>query len=208
MQKSIRYLITNLQLFGEGDETPPAQEQEAQHESGAEDYIETIKQLKANTVPKQDFENLKKENKSLLSALIDGKVTPEMKQAMARESEPAENIEDLRKTLFAPDANVTNLAFTQAALKLRKALIEKDGPSADPFLGRFDPSISRSPAERAEERQNAEDTAARLQEIVDASNGDPNLFQGLLQGVLVDDPAVTMAIQKRKREEMQQKRRK
>lgn len=208
MQKIIRYLISNLQLFGEGDETPPAQEQEAKRESDAEGYIESIKQLKANSVPKDDYEKLKKENKSLLSALIDGKVTPEVEKALDRQKEPGTDVNKLRERLFSPDSNLSNLEFVRTTLELRKALMEKDGPEADIFLGKFDPSIARSPAEMAEEMQLADDTAKKLQEVVDASNGDPSLFQGLLQGVLVDDSAVLMAVQKRKNEAMKQKRRK
>lgn len=208
MQKIIRYLISNLQLFGEGDETPPTQEQEAKRESDAEDYIEGIKQLKANSVPKVDYEKLKKENKSLLSALIDGKVTPEVEEALNRQKEPGTDVNKLRERLFSPDSNLSNLEFVKTTLDLRKALMEKDGPEADIFLGKFDPSIARSPAEMAEEMQLADDTAKKLQEVVDASNGDPNLFQGLLQGVLVDDSAVLMAVQNRKKEAMKQRRRK
>lgn len=208
MQKRIRYLIKNLQLFADGDETPPAQEQEAKRESDAEDYIESIKQLKANSVPKDDYEKLKKENKSLLSALIDGKVTPEVEKALDRQKEPGTDVNKLRERLFSPDSNLSNLEFVRTTLELRKALMEKDGPEADIFLGKFDPSIARSPAEMAEEMQLADDTAKKLQEVVDASNGDPSLFQGLLQGVLVDDSAVLMAVQKRKNEAMKQRRRK
>ena len=208
MQKTLHYLIENLQLFAEdGDQIPPPGDDKP-GEPGAEDYIESIKQLKANSVPKEDFEKLKKENKSLLSALIDGKVTPDVEKALDMQREPGPDVNKLREKLFSPDANLSNLEFVKTTLELRKALMEKDGPEADIFLGKFDPSIARSPAEMAEEMQLADDTAKKLQEVVDASNGDPSLFQGLLQGVLVDDSAVLMAVQKRKNEAMKQRRRK
>lgn len=208
MQKTLHYLIENLQLFAEdGDQTPPPGDDKP-GETGAEEYIESIKQLKANSVPKDDYEKLKKENKSLLSALIDGKVTPEVEKAMDRQKEPGTDVNKLRERLFSPDSNLSNLEFVKTTLELRKALMEKDGPEADIFLGKFDPSIARSPAEMAEEMQLADDTAKKLQEVVDASNGDPSLFQGLLQGVLVDDSAVLMAVQNRKKEAMKQRRRK
>lgn len=208
MQKKLHYLIQNLQMFADDQEQqvpPPAEEPGV---PGPEDYIESIKQLKANSVPKEDFERLRKENKSLLSALIDGKVTPEIEKALKKEAEPGPDVAKLREKLFSPDSHLSNFEYIKTTLELRKELIDKGGPEADIFLGRFDPSISRSPAEMAEEMQLADDTAKKLQEIVDAANGDPNLFQGLLQGVLVDDPAITMGIQKRKKEEMQQRRRK
>ena len=133
-----------------------------QPENTAEDYIQAINELKAKSVDRSKYDELRAENKRLLDAVVNG-------QPVEREaSKPEENIDDLRHKLFSSEEQ-TNLEYITNVLKLRKALIESG--KEDPFV----PQGSKyNPTQADYEKANR--VAQVLQEMVDESNGDPNVF--------------------------------
>ena len=143
-------------------------------ESGQEnvdgqDYIEALKEMKLKTVPKEQYEKLKQENSQLLQTLVNGGSLP----AQETDEKPVD-LKELRKELFNPDCDLTNLEFVERALRLREEVIKQGG--IDPFLPvgehvRLTPEIIEG-AERA---------AEVFQECIDFAQGDSGVFTAELQ---------------------------
>ena len=55
-------------------------ESEQENVGADNDYIEAIKEMKANTVSKEDYNKLKEENKKLLQAVVNGETIELEKQ--------------------------------------------------------------------------------------------------------------------------------
>lgn len=145
-------------------------------ENNNEDYIEAIKDLRANTVSKEAYMKLKNENKRLISNLVEGNVENVPKKEEV-------DIGKLRKELFDRDAQKTNLDYVDKALKLREALIEKG--EKDPFL-----PWGKQIAPTNNDIECANKVANALQECVDYADGDPAVFNSELQRILNDTPAI------------------
>lgn len=131
------------------------------------DYIEAIKEMKQNSVTRAEYDKLKKENKQLLDALVDGK------EIETKIEEPVD-ITQLRKDLFNKDGHMSNLEYVSSALKLRDALIEKG--ERDPFLP-YGEKVTLT----AEHYDKADQVATVLQECVDFADGDSGIFTAELQ---------------------------
>lgn len=133
------------------------------------DYIETIKQLKENSVNKSEYEKLKAENQKLLKSIINGETV----DAPVTSAEP--DVNELRKTLYGGEGfEGTNLDFVKKSLELRNALLEKG--EQDPFL-----PIGREYTLEAKDYVQAEKVADILQECVDIADGNAHLFTMELQ---------------------------
>lgn len=127
-------------------------------------YLETIKQLKQNTVSKEAYDNLVAQNKQLLDAFVNGSDNP------SGESQEVEvvDVQKMRNELFGNN-DVVNLDFVDKSLKLRKAIIEQGGD--DPFVGK---GSKLTPTR--EDYEAAERTANILQEMVDNAQGNSDAF--------------------------------
>lgn len=143
-----------------------------QYETGksAAEYIEAIKEIKANSVPRDEFEALEKEKKDLLKALIEG---GQVKQQTANEKP---DIKALRAELFNEDNKLTNLEYAKKALALRSAVLEETGQ--DIFLP-YGANISPTPADS----EAAEKVANAFQSCIDYADGDSQLFTQELQRI-------------------------
>ena len=137
-------------------------------ESTEQNYIDTIKKLKENSVEKDKYNKVIEENKQLLKALTESR-PPEQK-----EEEPKVDIQKLRKELY-DGKGLTNLEYIEKTLALRQALLE-DGE---------DIFVKRTNATSAD-YERAEKTATILQECVDFAKGDTNSFNAELQRRLED----------------------
>ena len=126
------------------------------------DYIATIQQLKQNSVDKAKYDALRLENKKLLDAVVNGQTVEVQSQVQK------EDIQTLRNKVFNnPDQ--TNLEYITNALNLRNRLLEEG--YEDPFV----PQGSQISATKADYDM-ANKVATVLQEMVDESEGDPNVF--------------------------------
>ena len=143
-----------------------------QDETGksAAEYIEAIKEIKANSVPRDEFEALEKEKKDLLKALIEG---GQIDQQTAK-GKP--DIKALRAELFNEDNKLTNLEYAKKALALRAAVLEETGQ--DIFLP-YGANISPTPADS----EAAEKVANAFQSCIDYADGDSQLFTQELQRI-------------------------
>jgi hypothetical protein len=126
------------------------------------DYVAAIKELKQNSVDRSQYDALKAENKKLLNSIVNGQYVE------TEAPKPQVNIDDLRKKLFNNE-NQTNLEYVKNCLELRNALIERG--EHDPFV----PSGSQYNPTQAD-YEKADRVAKVLQEMIDDSDGDPNVF--------------------------------
>lgn len=135
-------------------------------ESTDQNYIDTIKKLKENSVEKDKYNKVIEENKQLLKALTESR-PPEQK-----EEAPKVDIQKLRKELYENEGKgLTNLQYIEKTLELRNALLEETG---EDFF------VKRTNATSAD-YERAEKTATILQECVDFAKGDTNSFNAELQ---------------------------
>ena len=130
-----------------------------------QNYIETIKNLRENTVSKEEYQRVLKDNKQLLETLMSG---GQVETPKPGKEEIDKSITDLRKQIKTGD-NMTNLEFTQAALKLRQQVLERDGK--DIFVS---PGKKYSPTK--DDYEAAQRVADIFQECVDEAEGDPSIF--------------------------------
>lgn len=137
------------------------------------DYVEAIKSLKQNSVSKADYDALRLENKKLLQAVVNGQtveVEPE---------EPEVDLSELRKNVF-DNPNQTNLEYVTNVLKLRDAVLEKEG--YDVFVPQ---SSQYSPTQ--DDIARAQRVAEQFKEMVDIADGNPNVFLNEFQRRVKDD---------------------
>jgi len=128
-------------------------------------YLETIKNLKQNTVSKEAYDNLVAQNKQLLDAFVNGSGNP---SGEPQEKAEVVDVQKMRNELFG-NTDMVNLEFVDKSLKLRKAVIEQGGD--DPFVGR---GSKLTPTR--EDYEAAERTANILQEMVDNAQGNNDAF--------------------------------
>lgn len=126
------------------------------------DYIEAIQTLKQNSVDKAKYDALRLENKKLLDAVVNGQTVEAQVQAQK------EDIQTLRNKVFN-NPNQTNLEYITNVLNLRNRLLEEG--QEDPFV----PQGTQISATQADYDM-ANKVATVLQEMVDESEGDPNVF--------------------------------
>ena len=138
-------------------------------------YIEAIKNLKASTVSKDEYEKLKAENKQLFDSLVNGQtIEAEV------EKEPID-VDAIRKHLFGNHGEDVKgpIDYMSNILTLREALMAKGEP--DPFYGGIkDPS--------PELVELAPRAAQIYQECLEEAHGDDGVFIALLQSRTQQEP--------------------
>ena len=132
-----------------------------------QDYISAINEIKKNSVTRESYEKLKKENKQLLDTLVSGK------ELEITKVEP-KDINKLRQELFNKDGSMSNLEYVSKALELRDALIENG--ERDPFLP-YGEKVNLT----AEHYDKAEQVASVLRDCVEFADGDSGIFTAELQ---------------------------
>lgn len=150
---------------------------EGQVEDENNQYIETIKELKENTVPKEKYKKLEEENRKLLENVINGQ--PGTNNAPVETIEQKkERIKALKEDLAqSQEKGFTNLEYTKKALELREAVIS---------LGKQDPFLPLNPTEL--DIQTANRVAEKLHDMVDEAKESPVIYRNLCSEVIRDDP--------------------
>ncbi len=147
----------------------------------ASTYIDNLKSLKESTVDKREYQKIVEENKRLSIALLNGEtISPEKK-----ESDSSPSIDELKEN-FRKE-NQTNLEFWKNTIQLRDALIENGDP--DPFLPKGHELIATD-----DDKVKANRVAEVVKNLIDESEGSPEVFNALLQKTLVDDPLLARKI--------------
>lgn len=154
----------------------PEEEENVVVEDNTNDYIAQIKNLKENSVSKDDYNKLKADNKKLIDALANG---TQLNEKVDSKIDAVENINNLRKKLFSKGNDLSNLEYCDTALQLRDALIEKG--MRDPFLP-FGHDVIATDSDI----ESANRVATIMKECIDYADGDSNIFTNELQRRSVD----------------------
>lgn len=154
----------------------PEEEENVVVEDNTADYIAQIKNLKENSVSRDDYDKLKADNKKLIDALangtqLEGKVEPKVSAV--------EKINECRKKLFSKGSDLTNLEYCKTAVELRDALIEKG--ERDPFL-----PFGHDVVATDSDYESANRVANVMKECIDYADGDSDIFTNELQRRTVD----------------------
>ncbi|MBO7209715.1 MAG: hypothetical protein J6V44_01720 [Methanobrevibacter sp.] len=162
---------------GGGDPKPEEKEKEKKPEPSNLELAKALKELKENSVSKEDYEKLQNENKELIAQVINGDGGSGNGQPTPEKAD----IKSLREELYGPKgADLSNLDFWKKTLELREAVIEQEG--YDPFLPH---GAKIKPNEQDVERANA--VAKTVQECIDKSEGSSEVFTALLQQETAND---------------------
>ena len=147
------------------DEEKLINETGEQVEDSTPDYLAAIKELKQNSVGREEYEKLKAENKKLIDAVVNGQPSQE-EQVVAHTKE---DIDRLRKELFNSDKDLSNLEYVTKAVELREALIENGEP--DPFI-----PVGHQISPTREDIEKAAMVAQVYKECIDYAEGDSEVF--------------------------------
>ena len=162
MKKPNHYIL-DLQMFAE-DQTAEQPKEEVDPNKNA---VEALKKLQENSVPKDKYEALEKQNKELWETAINGggksKGTPQKA-----------TIEDLREELYGSKRHpMTNLEYWTKTMDLRDMVMESG--AVDPMV----PSGNKVQA-TANDFLVADNIAKTMKELIKQADGDPDLFNSLL----------------------------
>ena len=150
---------------GEKNMPDETNQEQSQQQDPNQNYIETIQQLRNNTVAKEDYERLQKENKQLLETIVSGGRQEETKPT---KDDLTKSINELRKQ-FKSGETMTNLEFAKAALKMRQQVLERD--KRDIFVA---PGSKYTPDQA--DYAAAQRVADVFQDCIDVSEDDPEIF--------------------------------
>lgn len=145
------------------------------------DPVQAINELKQNSVSKEKYEAVIAERNKYLKALIDGNQVAE-----AQPKEPVD-VDALRKSLFNPDNELSNLEYAKKALQLRDALIDSEG--VDIFVGK---GSKLTPT--TEDYEEAQKVADAFQSCIEVADGDSEIFTRELMRITNDVAPLTKKI--------------
>lgn len=190
-KKHFYYLIENIQLFGE-DDTPADPPADPTDDDPTAKYLKAIEELKKNSVPKDELEKLKKENKALLESIVDGKDLPaSVLGSIDNTDSNQKRMGELREILFGPNRrDLSNLDTAKALVELRDLCIEETGE---------DPVISAMKNPTVEDAKAASDAYDLMKFCIEQANGDSAVFTAFLQSHMQDDKLLAAAAKGRKK---------
>lgn len=142
-------------------------------------YIETIKNLKQNSVAKEEYDKLLVQNKQLLETLVKGENVPK------NETPVVMTDEELKKLIQKTTRDTTNLEYITTMLTIRKEMMAKG--LEDPMAPKV---VNHTNDEKDYEKANK--VAEFLQNCVDEAQGDNETFKALFQAGLVDPKIPTI----------------
>ena len=142
-----------------------------------QNMVEAMQQLKANSVPKPEYERVVARNKELTDALARNKVIEEQSQI-----EPdTDTIESLRSDLSTKE--LSNREYWEKVLKLRDKVIDAGQP--DPMLPSKD-----SGNYSMENIQSVDRVVKGMQKLLEESEGNDEKFNALYQAYCEDVPSI------------------
>ena len=140
-----------------------------QDETDDLDLLEEIKNLKANSVSKEEYNKLQEKNKTLMRQIINGGGT-------SGESEETVDTEELRKKLFENPEDMTDLDFWKNTIALRKERL-KDG--VDIFLPK-----GKKTRYSTSDKESANHVAEVIEQLIQDCEGSPQVFKALLNNAI------------------------
>ena len=145
-----------------------------ENEQKVEDFITQVKEIKENTVSKEDYEKVLEDRKKLMQALIDGNTDGIELPDNSSDDELDKRIIANRNKLAKGEV-ANDLDYWQTVLQLRNDVIEKEGEERDPFLPNgHDYVYDENDAKRAKA------VAQTVQDCIDLAEGDSTFFKNEL----------------------------
>lgn len=168
-----RSLLYEMEEINQMADEPNVNNEPAQEDNAA-NYIAAIAELKANTVSKEKYEQLKQENTTLLNAIMNGDEI-----AAAAQEEPVDK-QKLREELYNIDNELSPYDYISKTMKLREAIMEEGGE--DPFL-----PVGKGVIVTNEDREAAQRVASAFEHCLEYSEGDPEVFSNELMRLTNDN---------------------
>lgn len=148
-------------------------EQQQEQLGMEQDYLDTIQQLKQNTVSREDYDKLKGENQKLLAAVINGDT---IEQAAAVPEKPRmDEIKELYADIFVKGEH-SNLKFHEKMYRLCDLIEEETGQNPMVPWG-FNGESPATDADYAVVKRDRENTEA----IMAYAEGNSQVFTDQLQ---------------------------
>lgn len=147
--------------------------QQAVDESNADnDLVEALKQVKANSVSKDDYNKLRADNKKLIDALVSG-------EQLSQPQMPAQrSVEELQKAIY--EHKGTDLEMASDILELYDRQKEMGN---NLFISSTN---NMSPSEVQDAEYNAETVANYLRDVIEKCEGDSNKFHTYFNDGIVE----------------------
>lgn len=142
-----------------------------------QEYIDTINELKRNSVSRTEYDKLMEEKKTLLSNLVNGTGTYVAEEPPAKR----ETLDEMRKRVFDNPRN--DLEYVSGILEIRTRVMEEGG--ADPFVSE---NSHYTPTQ--DDYRDAELLANGLAHCVEVADGDNSIFLQELSRITKDTPIV------------------
>ena len=155
------------------------------------DLLKAYAELKKNSVPREEYDKVVKEKDDIIKSVIDGDGT-----GIGQPTTPEEvDIPALREELYGEhSAKLSNLEYCKKTLKLRKAVIEKEG--YDPFL----PHGANIKPD-SDDIEKANNVADVMEQCIEEADGNSEVFTALLQARTNNDsPILTARLKKLEQE--------
>lgn len=140
-------------------------------------YIDTITQLKANSVSRSDYDRVRDENKKLLEAMVNGKID----ETASTEATAKPTIQELRNKAYGKGSeNLSDLEYVTTVLDLRDALLEEEGiDHMIPAGKKYSPDLN--------DQHCAQKAYEALRHCVDVADGDNEVFIQEVTRITVDN---------------------
>ena len=133
------------------------------------DLLAEYKNLKENSVSKEEYQKQVEKNKLLMRQIINGGGTK-------GESEDTVNVEELKKKIFENPEDMTDLDFWKNTLALRKERL-KEG--VDIFLPK-----GKKTRYSSSDKESANHVAEVIEQLIEDSEGSPQVFKALLNNAI------------------------
>lgn len=146
-----------------------------------EEYIQQVKDLKENTVSKEEFSKVVAERDKLAEAILNDR-------GQSKDDAPKKSIAELAKD--CQQKNLSNIEVAKRALLYRKAVLDETGH--DVFLPN-----SKEYSSSDKDKEEANKVADTLERLIEESNGSNIIFNAMLQDTLVEPQSVTALLKKR-----------
>ena len=153
--------------MNENEKDVLGQEEEADKDL---DLLEEIKNLKKNSVSKEEYNKQVEKNKALMKQIINGGGREE------KTDEPVD-INALRKEIFENPEGLSDRDFWKKTLMLRKERLEREG--VDIFLPK-----GRKTRYTRDDLESAQHVADTIGQILEDTEDNPNLFKTLLNDAI------------------------
>lgn len=171
-------MIENEILTNQMEETNPFNENQQ--------YIDAIRDLKANTVSKDRYNKLMEENKNLLNSLVNGESVAAAAPSQQKELPPIQDLVDEMR-----GKHLSDIEFVEKALEFRDRILEETGE--DCFV-----SKGHNITPTQESYIAAQRTADIYRECLDYANGDNKVFMNELMRRMPNDGPVAQSRYNRK----------